>query len=318
MPLRRNQSLHTFTMSEAFAHEDEGTAVASASTVVCVMEHAKSKFPGIVTTHQLARSLDKILSERSFEKEGTLLATSLSCDEVCRDLEDELREKFGQNYSFGGIGGFPFGGCTAFGAMCKHIPVGGNGLIVYGSHVGIDHDGVIGKVNRRGHCGSGACCNTSIASLAYVKAVKEGSTIHMPDPSDPVDAQQVFVDSAMLKHSDRLLGAEDPMLELPHAMFDCQTDLFKRIMDKCIKDIPAGAKVAILGGVQVNTPEGTPDYFLPKRFNLHDSKGNVVENMLEELIKEGHVDLTALLKQKKLDKMMAKAQEGLLNVQMIP
>jgi len=40
MPL--NASLHTFTMMEAFAHEDEGTAEASASTVVSVMDNAKT------------------------------------------------------------------------------------------------------------------------------------------------------------------------------------------------------------------------------------------------------------------------------------
>ena len=64
----------------------------------------------------------------------------------------------------------------------------------------IDFDGVVGKVNRRGRHGSDVCCSTSTASLAYVKAVREGRVIHSPDPSDPIDAQQVFVDSALIKH----------------------------------------------------------------------------------------------------------------------
>ena len=41
MPIHRNASLHSFTMREGFAHEDEGTAVASATSVVSVMENAK-------------------------------------------------------------------------------------------------------------------------------------------------------------------------------------------------------------------------------------------------------------------------------------
>jgi hypothetical protein len=275
-------------------------------------------FPGIITSHQLARSLDVILSKQGFEKEKTLLGTSLCCDEVCRDMEDELKEVYGQNFSFGGIAGFPFGGCTAFGAMCHHIPLDGSCVIVYGSHVGIDFDGVIGKVNRKGHHGSGACCNTAVASLAYIKAVKEGITIHSPDPSDPIDAQQVFVDSAMLKHSDRLFNAENENIELPHAINDCQTDLLKRIMDKCIKDIPDGTKVAIIGGVQVNTPEGTPDYFLPKRFDLCNSNGELVEDLLQSLIDEGHKDPKEIIRQKKLDRLMAKAKEGTIDVPMNP
>lgn len=277
-----------------------------------------SYFPGVVTSHQLARSLDVILSKKGFEKETTLLATSLCCDEVCREMEDELREVYGGNFSFGGIAGFPFGGCTAFGALCHHIPVGGNCIIVYASHVGIDHDGVIGKVNRRGHHGSGACCNTAIASLAYCKAIKEGNTIRSPDASDPIDAQQVFVDAALMQHSDRLLNAANPDIELPHVVHDCQAELMERIFQKCIKDIPEGTKIAFLGGVQVNTPEGTPDYFMPKRFNICESNGEASENLLDALIEEGHRDMKEILQQKKLDKLMAQAKQGTIDVPMEP
>jgi hypothetical protein len=37
-----NMSLHTFTMKEGFAHEDEGTAFSSATSVISVMENAKA------------------------------------------------------------------------------------------------------------------------------------------------------------------------------------------------------------------------------------------------------------------------------------
>jgi len=193
--MKKVESLHTFAMNAAFDHEDEGTAVMSATSVKNVVEHANSAFPGLISSHQLARSLDAILIPRGFRRDRTLLATSLCCDEVCRELEDELRNYYGQNFAFGGIGGFPFGGATAVGALGHHVsPVGGNVIILFGSHVGIDLDGVIGRINRSGHQGSGSCCNTAQVSLAYVKAVKEGHVIHSPDASDPIDAQQVFVD----------------------------------------------------------------------------------------------------------------------------
>lgn len=296
-------------------HEDEGTAYSSPVSVINIMDHATSLFPGLVTSHQLARSLDVILSKHGFDRDSTLLATSLCCDEVCRDMEDELRAVYGQNFSFGGIAGFPFGGCTAFGALGHHIPTKGNCVIVYGSHVGIDFDGVAGRVNRRGHLGSGACCNTAQASMAYCKAVKEGISIRSPDASDPMDAQQVFVDAALLKHSDRLLNAADPQLELPHAVLDCQEELMMRIVAKCLpRDFPEGTKVALLGGVQVNTPDGTPDYFLPKKFDLLDSNGEKLEGLLKALIEEGHKDPLLIARERRLAAEMAK--EGVVEVPM--
>ncbi len=234
-------------------------------------------------------------------------------------MEDELRQIYGQNFSFGGIGGFPFGGSTAFGTLCHHVPTdGGTCLIVYASHVGIDYDGVIGKVNRKGHSGSGYCCNTAMASLAYCRAVNEGRSIHSPDPSDPIDAQQVFVDSALMKHSDRLLNAEHPELELPHVMNDCQAELLHRIMDKCVIDIAKGTKIALLGGVQVNCGEGLPDYFLPKRFSLCNSKGEILEDLLQDLIHEGNRSVVEVLRQQKLDKLMAAAKKDTIEVPIVP
>jgi len=298
--MRRNESMHTFTMEAAFAHDGEGTANTSPSSVVSVMANAKSTFPGIVTARQLARSLDVILEPHGFKKETTLLATSFCCDEVSRDTEDELRDIYGQNFSFGGIGGFPFSGCTAIGALCHHVAPNGQCLIVYGPHVGIDFDGVVGKVNRPGHQGSGACCNTALASLEYVKAVKEGRTIHSPDPSDPMTAQQVFVNNALLEHSDRLLQADNSAVELPYAMYDCMDSLLKRILDKCLpRDLPENVPVALLGGVQVNTPEGTPEYFLPKKFEIVNHKGEVLQDLLSALIDEGNKNVKQIMLHKR-------------------
>lgn len=313
--MKRADSRHTFAMKEAFNHEDEGTAFSSPVSVVNVMSKVKDTYSGCITSHQLARSLDVILAPKGFEKESTLLTTSFCCDEVCRDLEDELKAAYGQNFNIGGIAGFPFGGCTAFGAMSHHVPTDGNMLIVYGPHVGIDFDGIFGKVNRRGHKGSGSCCNTAKSALAYIQAVKKGEKIHAPDASDPIYCQQVFVDSALLPHTDRLTLAENPDEELPHAIFDCQKDLMKRILDKCCPcDVPKGTKVAVLGGIQINTPEGTPEYFLPKTFTLMNSDGEIEEDLLDDLIYEGNKDVMQVIKEKRLQSKMDQAKENLADV----
>lgn len=281
-----DESHHAFLMDAAFSHEGEGTATAAPVNVKKVMEKANAVFPGVIAAHNLVRATEKVLSDSGFEASKTLLATSFCCDEVNRNLEDELREKFGANFHLGGIAGFPFGGVTAFGAFLHHIPPSGRCLIIYGPHVGIDWDGVVGKVNRKGHEGSGACCNTAIGAMAFVQAVQSGQKIASPDPSDPIDAQQVFVDNALLPHGDRLSKAELPHAELPLALLDCQKELIQRIINKCVSDIPEGMVVAVMGGIHVNTPEGTPEYFLPKSFDLWDSTGAVVEDVLGKLVEE--------------------------------
>jgi hypothetical protein len=325
--MNRTNSLHTFLMDEAFAHEDEGTATAGAANIKDAMEHVNSSFAGAIPDHRLAKAVNKILEPLGFNDANTLLTTSLCCDEVCRDLEDEFRNIYGPNHNMGGIAGFPFGGATAFGAACHHIPQQPNGrcIILYGPHVGVDYDGVIGRINRRGHNGSGSCCNTAMASLHYVKAVQSGQKIHSPDPSDPIDAQQVFVDTALMGKADRLENSQAPAeVELPHVLFECIDDLLERIIAKCEKDIPTGTQVALLGGIQINGGEGLPDYFLPKKFNLLDSKGKVVQDLLSNLAAEGAKDPRALLKERQAKKMMTEATpppenaENLINITIDP
>lgn len=50
----------------------------------------------------------------------------------------------------GGLGGIPFAGKTGFQAFASHVPDGGNLLILFGPHVGIDKLGKLGFVERRG------------------------------------------------------------------------------------------------------------------------------------------------------------------------
>ena len=55
--MSKSESKHTFIMDVTFAHEDEGTAEVSPSTVASVMKNVKETFPGVVTAYTLVRSL---------------------------------------------------------------------------------------------------------------------------------------------------------------------------------------------------------------------------------------------------------------------
>lgn len=213
---------------------------------------------------------------------NTLLATSFCCDEVNRPLEEDLAAVYGQQFNMGGLAGFPFGGVTGFAAMAKHIPDGGSCLVVYGPHVGVDFDGKVGTVNRRGKEKGGTCCGSAVAASSYVSAVAKGEIKEATTPTATMDAQQIYVGSVLLPYADRLAKANDPMIELPYAMFEPVDDLTQKIVAKAAGKVGGGGKIALLGGIQINTPEGISDYFLPLRFEVRDNSDKVVENLLYE------------------------------------
>lgn len=240
----------------------------------------QSAFPGAVKNEQL---VDKVASSLAAFGYGssTLLCTSLCCDEVNRELDEDLSSRYGSNFSLGGLAGFPFGGVTGFGAMAAHIPEGGSCLVVYGPHVGIDADGVVGKVNRRAQKQSSSCCGSAAAAAAYVSSVYCGEFSPTDAPKDCIDAQQTFVGSLLLPHAERLANASDPAVELPFALYDAQKELISKIVAAGCSAVPGKGKIALLGGIQINTPDESEDYFLPLSFEVIDNQGDLVVDMMK-------------------------------------
>jgi len=211
----------------------------------------------------------------------------LCCDEVNRELEKEFRAIYGDNFSMGGLAGYAFGGVTSFGAMAHHIPANGSCLVIYGPHVGIDADGVVGKVNRRGRPHSGACCGSATAAASYVSqkvtlsGLNLGFVTEVPD--DIEDAQQMWVGEMLRPYSDRLADATDSAAELPLALFDSQDEYMKEIVSAGCQEVAGNGLIALLGGIQINTPAGEPDYFLPKVFELRNNKNRKIKSLIHAL-----------------------------------
>lgn len=245
------------------------------------MARVQQAFPGAQSNYDLVNKVKGALGRFGYGK-NTLLATSFCCDEVNRPLEEDLAAVYGQQFNMGGLAGFPFGGVTGFAAMAKHIPDGGSCLVVYGPHVGVDFDGKVGTVNRRGKEKGGTCCGSAVAASSYVSAVAKGEIKEATTPTATMDAQQIYVGSVLLPYADRLAKANDPMIELPYAMFEPVDDLTQKIVAKAAGKVGGGGKIALLGGIQINTPEGISDYFLPLRFEVRDNSDKVVENLLYE------------------------------------
>ena len=243
----------------------------------------KKTFPGALSNDELEASVVAILAGKGFSGSNTLLATSLCADELARRLEDDFVKVYGNNFSLGGLSGFPFAGNTGFGAMAAHIPDDGNCLAIYGPHVGIAKDGTVGKVEREGIALVDNCCGSAIAASNYVKGMTDGGATVTTDIQSFTDFQQGVVQELILPHGKRLADAENRMIELPYAIYDSQ-DL---LMQSIVKTGAGGTKnaFALLGGVQINTSPDTLDYFHPLRFDLMNKEGEVVEDLLPLLKK---------------------------------
>ena len=177
----------------------------------------------------------------------------------------------------GGLAGFPMGGATSFGAMASHIPDGGDCVVLFGPHVGVDFNGKAGTTHRRGRAEGGACCGSAVAASGYVAGLASGNTpATLPD--DPLDAQQFFVGSMLAPYAERLEKAANKMVELPYALYDAQKYMMSQIVGQAAGAVADG-QIAVLGGIQINTPPGYKDYFKPISFNMYNNKGMLMEKM---------------------------------------
>ena len=242
----------------------------------------RERFPGALTNQELVTGTVNALASKGYNGENTLLATSLCCDELARELEDDFNGIYGNNFNLGGLAGFPFAGKTGFGAMAAHIPDHGYCLIVYGPHVGVAADGTVGKVERSGIALVDTCCGSAVAASGYVESIMSGTKELTTGIQNFVDFQQQGVQELILPHGKRLADADDRMIELPYALYDSQDMLMTEIVVGGSTGIKRG--LAMLGGVQINTGPDTPDYFVPLKFDYMNYRGEVTADLLPGLL----------------------------------
>lgn len=244
----------------------------------------RDSFPGAMPNDMLLERVGLKLIRSGFSKDTTLVASSLCSDEVNRPLEETFLNYYGNHFSMGGLAGFPFSGVTGFGAMASHIPDNGNCLLIYGPHVGVNRQGAVGTVERKGQQSSGSCCGSAVAASKYLKQVIEGNVDQMGPPMAALDAQQAYVSNMLLPYASEITFARDPMVVLPYATFKPVDGMINKIVAAACSKIGPTGKVALLGGVQINTPEGMSDYFLPLRFDVRDCTNQLLADDLLDIM----------------------------------
>jgi hypothetical protein len=148
--------------------------------------------------------------------------------------------------------------------MQSHVPDNGAALIVYGPHIGVDRYGILGKIDRRGQHDETSCCGSAVVASRYVLQSSLLTNAFARQSTNLLDLEQSQVNSFLLPYKNRLAQAINPSLELPFILFQTQDTLMRQIMKQAAPTHP----VVLLGGIQINTPAGEPDYFCPLSFEM--------------------------------------------------
>jgi hypothetical protein len=199
--------------------------------------------------------IQKLVSEFEFDLSKTLLATSVCSDEIIRSATN-FRDYLENSHPFtlGGLAGYPFSGITGFKAFASHIPDGGSAVILYGPHIGVSADGTIGIVTRSGQEKPSSCCGALKAS------VRKLSMERFPETDADLDYQMYQIDERIKLKKGKLLLHDEPLVAATNLMYELIHERVHKLMDES-EDAFTGHKIALIGGIIINTDAGLPDWF---------------------------------------------------------
>jgi len=276
-------------------------------------------FPASLPNGKVASRVIRTLQARGYNPDNTLLASSLCSDEIndtdlslFSGLQNGLtKTNSGGVFNLGGLGGVPFVGPSGFGAFFSHAPRDGKIVIVYGPHVGVSADGIVGKVERVGMDKASGACGAALGAYKAIKAEREkqmtsglaGTTLEgFPYEATQPDVQEDFIIRDLRARMDleQLDGPDQNALiaMVTNKMYDMVSDLLLREVDGAIKKPGFWDKiteVTLLGGLVINrgNPDGkgnVEDYFKPITFqSLRKAGGSnavVTDNLLAYLYDE--------------------------------
>jgi hypothetical protein len=237
-------------------------------------EALQEHFKGAFTTKELVQGATKILDgEYEFTAENTVFGTSTCVDEVNRSMERALAEHYGEEFVIGGLAGYPFRGVTGIGAYSHHT--GSKLFIFYGPHIGISKNGELGKLDRQGMHHETTACGSAIG--AFTALSQPGFVL--PDVN-PDDYEQQSIMRKLQPEVNKINDTLHPMRKLVMCSYGVIETGLDRILKKALVDFPGD--VALLGGIQINTPEGE-DQFLVQRFELLNYSTGVKTDLKEKL-----------------------------------
>jgi len=239
-------------------------------------ETLHTHFPGSIPGRVVhSRSLD-VLEQEPFNctPENTLYGNSVCPDEINHmpgGLPEVMKDYWGKCFPLGGISGAPFSGKTGFGAFSAHVPKDGNIIVLFGPHVGISEEGVIGKHLRQGQDHASTACGAAIG--AY-NCCKDGA--YDDSEFDQNDMQMAWIKAQIAPHAERLSKTPNPMAALAYQAFE----MVRTKLNSIVNCNFSKGYLILIGGIQINMPIGYEDHFQPLTFEIR-SKDQPTQTRLE-------------------------------------
>mmetsp|Transcript_96654 Transcript_96654/g.177700 ORF Transcript_96654/g.177700 Transcript_96654/m.177700 type:complete len:686 (+) Transcript_96654:133-2190(+) len=238
-------------------------------------------FPGALPGEAVNNRIKSLLrgKEFGFNKANTLLGFSLCPDEINHEpgcLVDLMKQEWGRMFPLGGISGAPFVGVTGFGAFSHHVPDDGNIIIIFGPHVAVSAEGLIGKTLREGQHHLSTACGAVIGAYNACSAAYNsnwGEKIEY----NPVDMQMGWIKSQIEAHIGLIKTQPDPMAALAYQAYE----MVKAKLEKIVNLDFGSGKLVLIGGIQINMPHQYQEHFLPLSFELRQ-KGQPTQNLLPQ------------------------------------
>lgn len=199
------------------------------------------------------------LASKGFNEANTLFGAAACRDEINHNPIDLFTRTWGEHFELSGLGGYPSAGITGFTAYSHHIPDGGNLFILYGPHIGVNDDGELGRIGREGMAVDTTACGALLAALGKIKG---------NDPQlgkeDPLDIEQGALERALAPHKDAILSADNGVVAITETAFE----VIDRKLRKVIGLSDFKGRIALLGGIFLNTSKIHGDYFAPRRADI--------------------------------------------------
>lgn len=206
--------------------------------------------------------MDALTGEHGFDKEKTILGTSVCSDEIVRSSTN-FQNYIGVEtpFSMGGLAGFPFTGLTGLGAFCGHIPENGFAIILYGPHIGFTKEGKVGAVNRIGQSHDSTCCGALQASVSALETGTAGQRDSI------LDYQQKKIEEALLDDADSIKADEHSIVTATDVMYNIIDQRIKKLLDTGAGQIQ-DCSISLVGGIFINTDHELPDWFDLREFSV--------------------------------------------------
>ncbi|MGQ3013834.1 MAG: hypothetical protein ACT6QS_09015 [Flavobacteriales bacterium] len=240
------------------------------------LETVRRFYPDALASEDAITMLLQMISDHAGYKPAQLVyADSIGSDEINSVQYPANALQMLGPFRMGGLCGYPFAGKTGMQMFAQHVPEDGAACILYAPNTGVTKDANIGAVLRSGQISYSPCSYPVHAAIAKLRARRIE-----PGKRSLSDHQMNIIEQILYQHENRIITAENPVLEATGIMYDA--------IDQKIEELVAGTKftcrhVILAGAIFINGDYDMGSFISFKRIGILDTTTNERTELLQTL-----------------------------------